>query len=128
MKNKIFFAAVAFFMIISNFANAQGRYSRHNGGYNNGGYYNNGNCNNGGYYNNGNCNNGGYYNNGNCNNGGYYRNGGGGNCGNGYGRRGRWRRPANYCQPPVVYTAPVYCPPRPRIYVPRPRVRINIGF
>lgn len=128
MKSKIFFAAFALMMGLATMAEAQGRggYNRNNrggGNYNNNGYSNNGgNCNNNGYNNRnvGNCNNGGYV----VNNG-YRRD----RCGNGYGNRRVYRRPANYCQqvPVVVYQEPVYCPP-PRVILGRPRVNINIGF
>lgn len=131
MKTRILLSLTALMLLMAQFANAQGRYNRHNNG-----YYNNGNCNNGAYYNNGNNggyynNNGGYYNNGNCNNGAYYNNSayyGNGNCGNNgyYRRRPHYRRvppppPPSYCAPaPVVYNRPVY--------IPRPRVRVNINF
>lgn len=125
MKSKIFFAAFALMMGLATMAEAQGRggYNRNNGRgqYNNNGQYNNGGNRNNGYYNNG----------GNCNNGGYVVNNGyrRDRCGNGYGNRRVYRRPANYCQqvPVVVYQEPVYCPP-PRVILGRPRVNINIGF
>lgn len=109
MKNTIFFALLALFLVFATNTNAQNR-GRHGGGqrFDNRGGYNSG-YNNNGYHN-------GYRGGGNY---GYYN-----------------RRPATYCQPaPVmVYSGPgYYAPrpryiPRPRIYVPRPGVNIHIGL